>query len=238
MDHTVFSALSTYTITKQSRRYPDVLRTQAYAPAEWYCWGNPVLLNAPRRKRIAVIGTRQATEEGMRQAYRTARLFAEWGATIVHGLALGIDTAAAQGCVDSTGSTIAVLNNPPQTYDDIYPPENRGLAAKIIDAGGTLVTAYQQRVYERELLIRRMIERDAHQAMLSDAIIAVQGDRNSGTRHAINWALVHNIPVFVPQPDHDDHREHPNSYRLVDDLVNSGRAQMITPNQYKSILAL
>src|SRR5262249_28544199 len=58
---------------------------------------------------VAVVGTRNPTEEGLKRARRLARELAEEGITVYSGLAMGIDTAAHLGALEGGGRTIAVV---------------------------------------------------------------------------------------------------------------------------------
>jgi len=59
------------------------------------------------------------------------------GFTVVSGLARGVDSEAHQGALDARGRTIAAMGC---GIDIVYPPENRKLAAAIIDNGGALIS--------------------------------------------------------------------------------------------------
>lgn len=81
---------------------------------------------------IAIVGARAATPGGATLARALSHDLASAGATIVSGLARGIDTAAHQGALDAQGRTVAVLGS---GLDRIYPPENEGLARAIGERG-------------------------------------------------------------------------------------------------------
>lgn len=80
----------------------------------------------------AIVGSRQATPYGLRMAERLGADLGARGVTVVSGLARGIDTAAHQGALDVGGRTLAVLGS---GVDVVYPPENRRLAADIVETG-------------------------------------------------------------------------------------------------------
>src|SRR6267378_3925277 len=67
----------------------------------------------------------------------------EFGATVISGLARGIDTAAHQGALAAKGRTIAVIGS---GLSKLYPPENRGLAEKIRDGNGAIVSEFSMEI--------------------------------------------------------------------------------------------
>jgi DNA processing protein len=87
---------------------------------------------------VAIVGTRRASTYGREVAHSLSRDLAANGITIVSGLALGVDTVAHRSALESTGRTIAVLGS---SVDQIYPPENRGLAQVIIE-NGAIISEY------------------------------------------------------------------------------------------------
>jgi DNA processing protein len=124
-DHTI--------VTFADPGYPKLLLEIADPPALLYCSGRAELLSRPS---LAVVGSRNATAQGIRNAEQFARTLSDAGITIVSGLAMGIDAAAHRGGLGGDGSTLAVLGT---GIDRIYPPQNRALAASIA-AQGLLVS--------------------------------------------------------------------------------------------------
>ena len=119
--------------------YPRALLDIGEAPFVLYYKGQQALLNAPA---LAMVGSRNASPAGIRNAEEFAATLADAGLTIVSGLALGIDAAAHRGALRSrrgadttSGSTIAVIGT---GIDRIYPPRNRDLAHEIAERGGIL----------------------------------------------------------------------------------------------------
>lgn len=87
---------------------------------------------------VGIVGTRRASTYGREVAHSLSRDLATNGITVVSGLALGVDTVAHKSALSNQGRTIAVLGS---GVDQIYPPENRGLAQAIVE-NGALVSEY------------------------------------------------------------------------------------------------
>lgn len=81
---------------------------------------------------IGLVGTRHATAYGRYMAERLTKGLCNYGCTIVSGLARGIDGVCHRKAIDAGGRTIAVLGS---SLTEIYPPEHKDLANRIIDHG-------------------------------------------------------------------------------------------------------
>jgi DNA processing protein len=115
--------------------YPKALLEVSDPPALLYCVGRLDLLHRPA---LAIVGSRNATAQGARNAQAFARALSDAGLTIVSGLALGVDAAAHLGGLEGPSSTIAVLGT---GIDVVYPPRNKDLAQQIA-ASGLLVSEF------------------------------------------------------------------------------------------------
>lgn len=115
--------------------YPRALLEIADPPLILYATGCIELLNA---RSLAVVGSRNATTQGMLNAESFSETLSKAGLTIVSGLALGIDTAAHRGGLRGAGSTVAVIGTGP---DIVYPARNRALAHEIA-ASGCILSEY------------------------------------------------------------------------------------------------
>jgi len=119
-------------VTLGDATYPNRLLEIPDPPALLYVRGRHELLNQPA---LAIVGSRNATAQGMRNAERFARAFSEAGLTIVSGLALGIDGAAHRGALEGSGSTVAVLGT---GIDVVYPARHAALTEEIAARGALL----------------------------------------------------------------------------------------------------
>ena len=109
--------------------YPAYLREISDPPPLLYCMGRRELLNRPC---LGIVGSRNATPQGKRDAEAFATVLAQAGLTIVSGLALGIDAAAHCGGLRGLGSSIAVVGT---GLDRIYPASNKPLAHQLAEQG-------------------------------------------------------------------------------------------------------
>ncbi len=116
-------------VTLADDAYPKMLLEIADPPTLLYAHGRLELLNHPA---LAVVGSRNATAQGERNAESFSRAFSEANLAIVSGLALGIDAAAHRGGLTGPGSTIAILGT---GIDVTYPARNAPLADEISQRG-------------------------------------------------------------------------------------------------------
>jgi DNA processing protein len=124
-----------FVITLADDVYPRLLLEIADPPPVLYAHGRIDLLQQPA---LAIVGSRNATAQGVRNAEQFALALGNAGLTIVSGLALGIDAAAHRGGLAGRGSTIAVLGT---GIDVVYPTRNAELAAEIA-RGGLLLSEF------------------------------------------------------------------------------------------------
>jgi DNA processing protein len=101
---------------------PDFLRVRGDLPRQG-------------ERAVAVVGSRAAGLSGLQEARRIGAALARAGAWLVSGGAAGIDAAAHAGAVESGGRTVVVLGG---GLDHLYPAENRGLFARVVETGGGL----------------------------------------------------------------------------------------------------
>ena len=109
--------------------YPRALLEIADPPALLYCKGQRSWLAQPA---LGIVGSRNATPQGVRDAEAFAHALSDAGLTIVSGLALGIDAAAHRGGLAGAGSSVAVVGT---GLDRIYPARNKTLAHQLAENG-------------------------------------------------------------------------------------------------------
>ena len=84
---------------------------------------------------IAIVGTREPSSYGVQMAQRLAEGMVHAGLTVVSGLARGVDTAAHASALRHGGRTLAIIGS---GVDVLYPPENKGLAERMMAQGAIL----------------------------------------------------------------------------------------------------
>ena len=123
------SQANNHLVTLADAAYPQALLEITDPPPFLYAKGNLELLNCPS---IAIVGSRNASVQGEKNAEAFAQGLAEHRLCIVSGLALGIDGAAHRGALKANGATIAVVGT---GLDIVYPAKHRDLAHQIAERG-------------------------------------------------------------------------------------------------------
>ncbi len=168
-------------VTYLDANYPKRLKNIIDQPTVLYYKGNIECLN--KKDTVAIIGTREPTEYGVKIARNLGSSFGKRDYVVVSGLALGCDMYGHEGCLDENGTTVAVM---PCGLDTVYPAKNKPLAEKILDKGGCLISEYpiKTRVFKNFF-----VERDRLQSGLSDGVFVIETGEKGGTLHTVGYAL-------------------------------------------------
>jgi len=179
-------------VTQDDPAYPAPLRNTYDPPLLLYVWGT---LAARDRHAIGVVGSRRSTHYGNQATKKLAYQLAHAGFTIISGLARGIDTAAHEAAVAAGGRTIAVIGS---GLARLYPPENLGLAEKIADGHGAVVSEFPLHTPPDK---QTFPMRNRIVAAWSQAVLVVECPSWSGSLITANLASEYGKPVFaVPGP--------------------------------------
>jgi DNA processing protein len=153
-----------------------------------------------KNKNVTVIGLLNPDKDTEIFESLVVSSLVSYGTTIVSGLALGCDSVAHKQALLSGGKTVAILPSP---IMDILPQSNRGLAEEIVQKNGLLISEYYEKANSKMELSGRYQERDRLQALFSDCVVltASYAENNlgndSGSRHAMNYALSYSISRAV-----------------------------------------
>ncbi len=169
--------------------YPECLALDPLAPAVLFSRGD---VGATAGRRVAIVGTRNATEHGRGAARRFGAELAEAGVDVVSGLARGIDAAAHRGVLDGggRGRPVAVVAS---GLDVVYPPEHHDLWARVGEHGflcgesppGTAPEAF------RFPLRNRII------AAMSEIVLVVESRLEGGSLITVREALRRGVTVMA-----------------------------------------
>ena len=174
-------------LTVLDPEYPSNLRRIYNRPPFIFIRGE--LLERDQRA-VAVVGTRGASEYGLRRARKLAALLVQNDVTVLSGLATGIDTAAHQAALDAGGRTVAVLGT---GINRIYPAENRELADRIVEAGALLSQFWPEAPPTRQSFPMRNV-------VLSGMAIGtavIEAGLKSGAKMQARLALEHGKRLFL-----------------------------------------
>jgi len=123
-------------VTSADAQYPKKLRDLCDPPPVLYYRGHLAALDG---RVVAVVGSRAATAYGRAMAGSIAADFTAYGATVISGLARGIDAAAHRGSLRAASPTVAVLGSGLRA---LYPPYHSQLADDIISGGGAVISEF------------------------------------------------------------------------------------------------
>jgi DNA processing protein len=147
---------------------------------------------------VAVVGSREATGDGLDFAHALAADLAASGVAVISGMARGIDAAAHEGALRAGGRSGAVLGT---SLGDVYPPEHRELQARLASSLGILsLLPPGTRATKRSFASRNRVL-----AGLADAVVVVQGQMKTGARRTADAArefgrILAVVPWDVSEP--------------------------------------
>lgn len=180
--------------------YPPALRSIDYPPPLICVKGNPGVLT---QNAVAIVGSRNASVNGMRLAGRFAAGLGGADYAIVSGLARGIDASAHRHSL--TTGAIAVFAG---GVDVIFPEENEQLADEILENGGAFVSEMPMGWKPRSKDFPR---RNRLVAGIAHGLLVVEAARRSGSLISARLANEAGRPVYaVPGSPLDPRHEGTN----------------------------
>ena len=175
-------------IAYDDERFPACLRVIPTPPVLLYYRGT--LPNFNIGMRCAIVGTRSLSEYGRTNAFKLGYDLACAGATIVSGMAVGIDGVAMAGAIAAGGQTIVVIGS---GIDVCYPSSHLTLAREIVKRG-CVITEFAPGTKPEKYNFPR---RNRIISGLSAATIVVEGRERSGAMITARHAAAQQRPVFA-----------------------------------------
>ncbi len=200
-------------ICDTDKLYPEQLRNVKNHPPVLVARGNTDTLKHPT---VSIVGTRHATITGMEFVSNLAQKFAENGFSVVSGMAIGTDTAAHRGALNTIGNTqtIAVLAG---GVDYIWPIENESLYNQIIERG--LIISEMPVGFKPNNT--NFVQRNRWIAGIGEKLILGEADTNSGSMHTARFAAEYGRKIYaIPSHPSDSRAMGPNS------LIKAGIAEL------------
>ena len=183
MEQVAASGVQLIALTEE--HYPPLLGQTEDAPPLIAVIGHPHLLV---KKALAVVGTRNASANGLGLAERLARDVGAEGYLIVSGMARGIDRAAHEGALDT--GTAAVLAG---GTDVIYPKENADIYQRIVDRG----VALSEMPLGTKPQARHFPRRNRIISGMARGVLVVEATQKSGSLITARYAAEQNREVFA-----------------------------------------
>jgi DNA processing protein len=166
--------------------YPVRLRGIQQAPPVIFTRG-AVVVDDPA---VSVVGSREASEQGLRFAASVARELVERKITVVSGLARGIDAAVHRAALDAGGRTVAVIGT---GIARSYPAENSGLQREIAARGLLLSQFWPDAPPQKHTFLMR----NATMSGYGLATVVVEAGEHSGARSQTRMAVEHGRQVIL-----------------------------------------
>ena len=206
-------------VAKGEEGYPPLLAQIEDAPPLLFVRGNASLL---RKRAVGVVGTRNASINGLRLARSLSDGIGKSGFAVVSGMARGIDAAAHEGALET--GTIAVLAG---GIDVVYPKENAALYDAIV-ARGAVVSEMPVGLIPQA---RHFPRRNRIISGLSRGLLVVEAAQRSGSLITARFALEQNREVFaVPGSPLDPRAQGAN------DLIRDGAHLVQTADDVTNVL--
>ncbi|WP_295155839.1 DNA-processing protein DprA [uncultured Brachyspira sp.] len=171
--------------------YPFNLKQIDNPPYILYYKGD---LKKLRRNSIAIVGTREPSNESRKYSFELASKLSSMNITVVSGMAKGVDREAHFGAISSNTNTAAVLGN---GIDNVYPSENLQIYNKLSEKGIIVSEFEVGRKPDRMNFPRR----NRIISGLSYAVVMVEAASKSGALITVDYALNQGRDVYIAPYD-------------------------------------
>lgn len=186
-----WQARGIWVVSRADAEYPQRLKTRlsSNAPPVLYGCGDASLLG---KGGLAVVGSRNASDELLEHTARIGNLAVESGSTIISGAARGVDRAAMNGALMWGGTAVGVLAEGLEKAALNH--ENREM---LMDGKLVLISPYDPRAGWN---VGNAMQRNKVIYALSDAGLIMESDKGKGgtwSGAVEQLAKLHLVPVYV-----------------------------------------
>jgi len=206
--------------------WPPLLREIVDPPKRLRIWGSP-----PKEgnKLVAIVGSRKFSSYGQEVTSSLIQGLIGYPITIVSGLALGIDSITHRSALRAGLQTIAIPGSG-LSKKVLHPHSHVGLAEEIVEAGGGLISEYDDEMPAGAWAFPR---RNRIMAGMCEATIVIEAEKKSGTLITSRLATEYNREVgAVPGPITSSTSEGPHM------LIRLGAALVRDSNDILELLGL
>ncbi len=226
------NGLKVHTIIEDE--YPENLKNIYDPPPVIYVKGS---IEKEDNLAIAIVGSRKASDYGMKTAKRIAYRLAELGITIISGMAMGIDSAAHEGAIEAKGRTIAVFGC---GLKYVYPMSNLRLSEKIRE-NGALISEYP---FDTAAMPGQFPARNRIISGMSLGVIVVEAGEKSGSLITADFALEQGREVFAVPGNISSPNSRGTNFLIkngaklvsgIEDIIEELNIELMPPHKAKTL---
>ncbi len=174
----------------KKKEFPTQLLEIPQPPEKLYIRGE---LPSPDTKLLCVVGSRRYTNYGKEACEKLISGLRGYDVAIVSGLAIGIDGIAHEAAMNAGLKTIAIPGSG-LGVSAIHPIAHIGLAQKILDSGGCMLSEYEA---DFRSTLWSFPQRNRIMAGLSCAVLVIEAEIKSGTLITSRMATDYNKDVLT-----------------------------------------
>ena len=146
---------------------------------------------------VAIVGTRKCTAEARRVSFELGKAIGQRGATVVSGLARGVDAAAHRGACYVGSRTVGILGG---GVAPVQPRSSRSIAERMVELGGAILS---ERPSGEAVQRWHFAARNRLVVGLCDAVVMVQSPAKGGALISAQLALDLGVTCWVYRPEND-----------------------------------
>ena len=184
-----------YVVKKNDPLYPEKLRVYSRMPDPVYVLGE---LPDPSLPSVSIIGSRNCSAYGKKEALRFGRILAQNGVQVISGMARGIDSWAHIGALEGGGKTFAILGS---GVDVCYPVSHEKLYNRILSCGGGIISEFCPGT---PALPHHFPLRNRIISALCDVLLVVEARKRSGSLITVSYALEQGKTIFAVPGKNED----------------------------------